>query len=101
MPAFLTASRIRLAASTQSTSLPPLWDPLFVVMKATRLRASTRGRSDASDSEVKSAYRKLAKEYHPDTLNRQGVSEELREFAREKMLAVNDAYQRVKEARGF
>jgi len=55
----------------------------------------------ASDDEVKRAYRRLAKEYHPDTLNRKGVTDELREFAREKMLAVNDAYQRVKEARGF
>jgi DnaJ like chaperone protein len=58
---------------------------------------------DASvdDESVKRAYRRLAKEYHPDTQAAKGVSEELRSFAREKMVAINEAYRRVREARGF
>ncbi len=55
----------------------------------------------ADEDTIKRAYRRLAKEYHPDTQAAKGVSEELRGFAREKMVAINDAYHRVREARGF
>lgn len=46
----------------------------------------------ASDDEVKAAYRKLAKQYHPD---RNNGSEE----AERKMMQVNDAYAQIMEMR--
>ena len=55
----------------------------------------------AADAEVKRAYRRLAKEYHPDVIASKGLSEEFLDFAKEKMRAVNDAYDLVKSARGM
>jgi len=56
---------------------------------------------EAPTSEVKSAYRKMAKEYHPDVLARKGMGEDFESFAKDKMRAVNDAYDQIKEARGI
>ena len=55
----------------------------------------------AENSEVKRAYRRLAKEYHPDVVANRGMGEDFQKFAAEKMRAVNDAYDRVREARGM
>ena len=44
---------------------------------------------DASDEEIKRAYRKLAKQYHPDTNPGD-------EYAAKKMQEINDAYDRIK-----
>ena len=55
----------------------------------------------ASEDEIKKAYRKLAKEYHPDVVANKGMGEDFQKFAAEKMRAVNSAYDSVKEARGF
>lgn len=46
----------------------------------------------ASDDEVKAAYRKLAKQYHPDRNNGS-------EAAERKMMQVNDAYAQIVEMR--
>ena len=47
---------------------------------------------NATDAEVKAAYRRLAKEYHPD---RNGGSAE----AEKKMMQINDAYTQIVEMR--
>ncbi len=57
--------------------------------------------SSASDIEVKRAYRKLAKEYHPDVLASKGMSEDFQKFAEEKMKAINAAWGEVEKARGL
>ena len=44
---------------------------------------------DASDEEIKRAYRKLAKKYHPDANPGD-------EYAAKKMQEINDAYDRIK-----
>jgi DnaJ like chaperone protein len=57
--------------------------------------------SGMDDGEIKKAYRRLAKEYHPDVVANKGMGEDFQKFAAEKMRAVNNAYDNVKEARGF
>ena len=54
---------------------------------------------NASDVEVKSAYRRLAKEYHPDVLAAKGMSEDFEQYAKDKIRTVNNAYAQIKEAR--
>lgn len=48
----------------------------------------------ASPEEIKNAYRKLSKEYHPDLVGHLG--EEFRKVAEEKMKDINMAYQHLK-----
>ncbi len=52
-----------------------------------------------ADGEVKNAYRKMAKKYHPDKVSHLG--EELRSVAEEKFKAVNNAYKEIKRERGI
>lgn len=54
---------------------------------------------DASDTEVKKAYRKMATKYHPDKVGHLG--DELKNLAEEKFKSVNDAYQTIKKQRGM
>jgi len=56
---------------------------------------------DASDSDIKSAYRKLVIENHPDKLMAQGVPEEFIEVANRKLAAINAAYDTIQKERGF
>ena len=51
----------------------------------------------ASDSEIKSSYRKLARKYHPDKVSHLG--DDFAKFAEEKFKSVNDAYQQIKKER--
>jgi DnaJ like chaperone protein len=55
----------------------------------------------ASDAEVKSAYRKLLQENHPDKVMAQGLPEEFIEVANKKMAEINAAYDRVKAERNL
>ena len=54
---------------------------------------------EASDSEVKKAYRKMAAKFHPDKVHHLGV--EFQKMAEEKFKSVNDAYQQIKKERGM
>ena len=56
---------------------------------------------DADDAAVKSAYRKLVRENHPDTLIAQGMPEEFVEVANDKLAAINVAYDKVAAQRGL
>ena len=53
--------------------------------------------SDATNEEVKKAYRKMANKYHPDKVSHLG--DELQKLAEEKFKSVNDAYQTIKKQR--
>lgn len=54
---------------------------------------------DATDEEVKKAYRAAAKKHHPDKVSHLG--EEVRKTAEDKFAKVNEAYERIKKARGI
>ena len=52
----------------------------------------------ATDTEVKKAYRKMAVKYHPDKL--QAVSEDIKKLSEEKFLKVKEAYEQIMKGRG-
>ena len=52
---------------------------------------------NATDVEVKKAYRKMAVKYHPDKLI--GVSEDIKNLAEEKFLAVKEAYEQIMKSK--
>lgn len=54
---------------------------------------------EASDTEVKRAYRRLMNRHHPDKLVSKGLPEEMMQAATEKTREIKAAYERVKEAR--
>lgn len=54
---------------------------------------------DASDEEVKKAYRKIAFKYHPDRVAHLG--EDFRKTADDKFKKVNEAYEKIKKERNL
>lgn len=56
---------------------------------------------EASDSEVKAAYRELIKKNHPDRAIAQGMPEEFVAVANEKLARINEAYDRISKERGL
>jgi len=54
---------------------------------------------DATDDEVKKAYRKMAKKYHPDRV--QNVSDDYLEGIKQKFQSIQEAYEKIKSERGF
>jgi len=80
----------------------------FLCLKATHLGADEADPytilnidHKASDEEVKSAYKTLIKEHHPDRLIAEGLPEEFIEVANQKLAAINGAYDRISDARGL
>ena len=53
----------------------------------------------ASDTEIKKAYRKMVKKYHPDKVMHLG--KEHQKGAKEKFSQVQEAYERLQKERGF
>ena len=72
--------------------LAPSADPAYAVLGVT---------PDATDAEVKKAYRAKVMEYHPDKIVSKGLPEEFLKFAEEKFKEVNEAYEKIKKARGL
>jgi len=54
---------------------------------------------DASDAEVKSAYRKKCIEFHPDKIQSKGLPPQFVEFAKNEMQKINEAYETICRAR--
>ena len=53
----------------------------------------------ATDEEIKKAYRRMAKKYHPDLVN--DLGEEVKKSATEKFRSINEAYESLKKQRGM
>lgn len=56
--------------------------------------------SDATDAEVKKAYRKLMSQNHPDKLSARGVPEDVLRLATEKSQEIQAAYELIRKSRG-
>lgn len=56
--------------------------------------------ADATDAEVKKAYRKLMSQHHPDKLSARGVPEDVLRLATEKSQEIQAAYELVRTSRG-
>ena len=54
---------------------------------------------NATDDEIKMAYREMAKKYHPDKVAYLG--EDVRKSAEQKLQEVNEAYDKIRKQRGF
>jgi len=57
-------------------------------------------KADASDAEVKRAYRRLLSQHHPDKLVSKGLPDEMMKMATQKTHEIRQAYERIREARG-
>jgi DnaJ like chaperone protein len=56
---------------------------------------------DATDAEVKKAYRRMMNQHHPDKLVSRGLPEEMMKLASQKTHEIKQAYDTIKEKRGF
>ncbi len=56
---------------------------------------------DDSDAEIKKAYRRLVREYHPDKLMGQGLPEAMIKEATERSQEIQTAYDLIKKSRGM
>lgn len=55
---------------------------------------------DASDAEVKRAYRRLTSQHHPDKLVSKGLPDEMIKLATEKTRQIREAYEQIRDSRG-
>ena len=58
------------------------------------------GKND-TDEHIKSRYRKLVMEYHPDKIVSKGLPEEFTKFAQDKFREIQDAYDSIRKERGI
>jgi DnaJ like chaperone protein len=56
--------------------------------------------AEASDEEVKRAYRRLMNQHHPDKLVAKGLPEEMMKLANEKVREIRNAYDLIRKRRG-
>jgi DnaJ like chaperone protein len=54
---------------------------------------------DSSDEEIKANYKKLVKDFHPDTIISKGLPEEFTEFATKRFREIREAYEAIRKER--
>lgn len=79
----------------------------FEFMKSRYAKLTSRAYSvlgvdeNASEAEIKSRYRKLVHEFHPDKLASKGVPDEFSKYARDRFGEIQNAYEEIRKERGF
>lgn len=56
---------------------------------------------NATEAEIKKAYRKLILEYHPDTVAAKGMADEFKEYATKRFREIQEAYETICSERGI
>ncbi len=85
----MMAAAAHAKSQTQAAKKPPLSDDYKLLGVA----------RNASDAELKRAYRRLMSQHHPDKLVAKGLPEEMMKLATEKTQQIQSAYERIREAR--
>jgi DnaJ like chaperone protein len=57
--------------------------------------------AESSDQEIRGSYKKLVKDFHPDTIVSKGLPEEFTEFAAKRFREIQEAYERIRQERNF
>jgi DnaJ like chaperone protein len=56
---------------------------------------------ESSNEEIKSNYKKLVKDFHPDTIIAKGLPEEFIDFASNRFREIHESYEKIRQERGF
>ncbi len=57
--------------------------------------------AESSNEEIRSNYKKLVKEFHPDTIISKGLPEEFIQFATTRFQEIQEAYEKIRQERNF
>jgi len=57
--------------------------------------------SQSTDAEIKKNYKKLVKDFHPDTIIAKGLPDEFIAFATKRFQEIQGAYEQIRKVRGF
>ena len=58
-------------------------------------------RPESSNQEIKANYKKLVKDFHPDTIVSKGLPEEFTDFASNRFREIKESYDKIRQERGF
>ena len=56
---------------------------------------------ESSNQEIKSSYKNLVKDFHPDKIVSKGLPEEFTDFAANRFREIQESYEKIKQERGF
>ena len=56
---------------------------------------------ESSNQEIRSSYKKLVKDFHPDTIVSKGLPEEFTDFATKRFREIREAYDKIRKERDF
>jgi DnaJ like chaperone protein len=56
---------------------------------------------ESSHQEIKTNYKKLVKDFHPDTIVSKGLPEEFTDFATKRFRQIQEAYEKIRKERKF
>jgi DnaJ like chaperone protein len=56
---------------------------------------------ESTKEEIKSNYKKLVKDFHPDTIISKGLPEEFIEFASDRFREIQGSYEKIRQERNF
>ena len=56
---------------------------------------------ESTNEEIKSNYKKLVKDFHPDVIISKGLPEEFIEFASDRFREIQDSYEKIRRERNF